>query len=239
MQAYRGLPILTNQPARPTRLVGIWPLDYEGSVGEYARSCPRGGRRGPGRRPDSCRGRGNRSLPPRRAGRPRRPASRRGGGAEALGGGLRPARRRRRPTRPSRSVIPRLRPIVHANDRRRVVRALELAEAGQSLEPGESRLWSTLTRHPDRRVRPRRPARGAGRDGSRRRTRRMFERGAEAEARAAAGRPLSRGARGIIGLHELTTLPLEEADDGHRDAHPALCRVPAKVDATDPRHCYR
>ena len=37
MQAYRGLPILTNQPERPTRLVGIWPLDQEGSVGEYQR----------------------------------------------------------------------------------------------------------------------------------------------------------------------------------------------------------
>ena len=37
MQAYRGLPILTNQSERPTRLVGIWPLDHEGSVGEYQR----------------------------------------------------------------------------------------------------------------------------------------------------------------------------------------------------------
>src|SRR4051812_40624967 len=37
MQAYRGLPILTAQPARPTRLVGIWPLSHEGSVAEYAR----------------------------------------------------------------------------------------------------------------------------------------------------------------------------------------------------------
>ena len=36
MQAYRGLPILTAQPARPTRLVGIWPLSHEGSVGEFA-----------------------------------------------------------------------------------------------------------------------------------------------------------------------------------------------------------
>ena len=35
MQAYRGLPILTNQPEHPTCLVGIWPLDHEGSVGEY------------------------------------------------------------------------------------------------------------------------------------------------------------------------------------------------------------
>ena len=37
MQAYSGLPILTNQPAQPTRLVGIWPLRHEGSVGEYQR----------------------------------------------------------------------------------------------------------------------------------------------------------------------------------------------------------
>src|SRR6188472_610055 len=35
MQVYRGLPILTNQPARRTALVGIWPLDHESSVAEY------------------------------------------------------------------------------------------------------------------------------------------------------------------------------------------------------------
>jgi tRNA dimethylallyltransferase len=33
MQVYRGLPLLTNQPARPTRLVAIWDLDHEASVG--------------------------------------------------------------------------------------------------------------------------------------------------------------------------------------------------------------
>ena len=33
MQVYRGIPILTNQS--PARLVGIWPLEHEGSVGEY------------------------------------------------------------------------------------------------------------------------------------------------------------------------------------------------------------
>ena len=36
MQAYQGLPILTAQPERPTRLVGIWPLAHEGSVAAYA-----------------------------------------------------------------------------------------------------------------------------------------------------------------------------------------------------------
>src|SRR5213075_1635028 len=34
MQVYRGLPILTNQS--PGRLVAIWPLEHEASVGEYA-----------------------------------------------------------------------------------------------------------------------------------------------------------------------------------------------------------
>ena len=33
LQVYRGLPILTNQPARPTRLVAIRGLDEEMSVG--------------------------------------------------------------------------------------------------------------------------------------------------------------------------------------------------------------
>src|SRR3954463_15598975 len=47
MQVYRGVPILTAQPDRPTRLppaqparpprlVAIWPLSHEASVGEYA-----------------------------------------------------------------------------------------------------------------------------------------------------------------------------------------------------------
>ena len=35
MQMYRGLPILTNQSPRPTRLVAIWPLSHEASVAEY------------------------------------------------------------------------------------------------------------------------------------------------------------------------------------------------------------
>ena len=36
MQVYRGVGVLTNQPTYPTRLVGIWPLAHEGSVGEFA-----------------------------------------------------------------------------------------------------------------------------------------------------------------------------------------------------------
>ncbi len=35
MQVYRGLPILTNQSEQPARLVAIWPLSHEASLGEY------------------------------------------------------------------------------------------------------------------------------------------------------------------------------------------------------------
>src|SRR5215208_5999899 len=34
---YRGLPILTAAPERPTRLVGVFPLTHDVSVGEYQR----------------------------------------------------------------------------------------------------------------------------------------------------------------------------------------------------------
>ena len=36
MQVYRDLPLLTNQSTHPSRLVGIWGLEHEASVGEYA-----------------------------------------------------------------------------------------------------------------------------------------------------------------------------------------------------------
>jgi tRNA A37 N6-isopentenylltransferase MiaA len=53
MQVYFGLPILTNQASYPTRLVGIWPLDHEASVG--VRASPTLHRRilGSGRTPSS------------------------------------------------------------------------------------------------------------------------------------------------------------------------------------------
>jgi tRNA dimethylallyltransferase len=97
---------------------------------------------------------------------------------------------------------------VHANDRRRVVRALELADAGQSLV-GE-RLWAVETRHPtvvvglelsveelNRRIEAR--------------TRAMFEAGVEEEVRRALARPISNTARKIMGLREVAELPRSEA----------------------------
>jgi tRNA dimethylallyltransferase len=99
---------------------------------------------------------------------------------------------------------------VHPNDRRRVVRALELAEAGSSLAPAADRLWAEDTRLPttvvgldvpldelDRRIDAR--------------TREMVERGVVEEAKRAWEQPLSHTARKILGLEEFATLPLDEA----------------------------
>jgi tRNA dimethylallyltransferase len=99
---------------------------------------------------------------------------------------------------------------VHRNDRRRVVRGLELAEAGASLAPDRDRLWSDATRHPtvlvgldvpkevlDRRIEER--------------TRAMFDAGVEAEVRRALAGPISLTARKTLGLDEIATLPREEA----------------------------
>jgi tRNA dimethylallyltransferase len=99
---------------------------------------------------------------------------------------------------------------VHLNDRRRVVRALELAEAGASLAPAADELWSAHTRVPtlvvgidpgkeelDRRIAAR--------------TRAMFEAGVEDEVRQALAQPVSQTARKTLGLDEVATLPRDEA----------------------------
>jgi tRNA dimethylallyltransferase len=99
---------------------------------------------------------------------------------------------------------------VHPNDRRRVVRALELAEAGESLAPERGALWAEETRHPtviaglavspdvlNARIE--------------RRTREMFDAGVQDEVRAALEQPLSSTARKTMGLHEVAGLPREEA----------------------------
>jgi tRNA dimethylallyltransferase len=209
MQAYRGLPILTNQPERATRLVGIWPLDHEGSVGEYQRLAHAAIDEilAAGRTPVVAGGTGlylraalaELELPPAPppGARERWERCYDEEGAETAHAEL--ARR-----------DPAAAELVHRNDRRRVVRALELADAGASLTPGESRLWTEDTRHPtivfgldvppavlDRRIEER--------------TREMVERGVEDEVARAVTQPLSSTARKVIGLAELAALPREEA----------------------------
>jgi tRNA dimethylallyltransferase len=99
---------------------------------------------------------------------------------------------------------------VHPNDRRRVVRALELAEAGRSLVPRREALFDGAWRHPTLLVgldvpKPELDRRIAER------TRRMFDAGVEEEVRKALVSEPSATARKIIGLHEVATLPREDA----------------------------
>ena len=117
---------------------------------------------------------------------------------------------------------------VHANDRKRVVRALELAEPGTRSRPSDDRLWTEDTRLPTTHRRARRAARGArppdrgadARDGRRRasRTRR--------EPRWA--RPLSATARKVMGLEQFATLPEDEAVAAVAQATRRLARYQRK-----------
>ena len=209
MQAYRGLPILTAQPERPTRLVGIWPLSHEGSVAEYARLA-------------------HAEIDGLLAGA-RTPVVAGGTGlylrAALVDLGLPPA-----PTRELRSEWGRLydrlgadaayrvlgerdpeaAARLHPNDRRRVVRALELTELGSSLRPQADRLWAAETRHPTvifgldvpRDLLAERIAQ---------RARQMFDAGVVAEARAALRSPISSTAVHALGLRDVAESPRDDA----------------------------
>ena len=120
---------------------------------------------------------------------------------------------------------------VHPNDRRRVVRALELAEAGSSLAGDD--LWSGETRRPtlvfgldvpddvlEQRIRARADS--------------MLERGVVDEARAALARPLSRSASKVMGLVGLRRAAAGGGARGAGREQPAARALPAQVDAADP-----
>ncbi len=96
---------------------------------------------------------------------------------------------------------------VHANDRRRVVRALELAAAGSSLAPSADRLWAADERRPTLLV----GIDGGSDDAIRRRVEEQVARGVVDEARRAWARPLSGTARRVLGLEEFATLPAAAA----------------------------
>lgn len=207
MQVYSGLPILTNQPARPTRLVSIRELDETMSVGEYE-------------------GLAHAVID----------ELVRANGVAVVAGGtglylraalttldLPPA-----PPAGLRSEIERLvdelgplgahahlaeldaraAATVHRNDHRRVVRALELAAMGRSLAPAEGRLWTADMRHPTLLV-------GLDLDLDhleeriRRRAEEMISRGALSEALAAPAASVT--AIHVIGLAELRELDVDAA----------------------------
>ncbi len=209
MQVYRGLPILTNQSDRETELVAIWELDHEASVAEYAELAHAAIDQilAAGQTPVVVGGTGlylraalaELELPPAPA-----PGARERWEAVYDGSGPRPR------TSSSPSAIPRRRHACIANDRRRVVRALELAEAGASLRRAEGRLWSDEMRHSalvvglevpkevlDRRIDAR--------------TRADVRAGVEDEVRRALERPISATAHTVHGLSDIAELPREEA----------------------------
>jgi tRNA dimethylallyltransferase len=209
MQVYRGLPILTNQSEYPTRLVGILDPGEEGSVAEYQRLAHAAVDEilAAGRTPVVVGGTGlylraalaDLVLPP-----PPSPGTR-----ERLErlydelGGER-AHDLLADTDPAAAAA------VHPNDRRRVVRALELAETGSSLRSGEDRLWSGETRHPTLIVGLDVPREELARR-IEKRTRDMFERGVEDEVRGALEGPVSATAATIHGLRDVSELSREEA----------------------------
>jgi tRNA dimethylallyltransferase len=209
MQVYEGLPILTNRSPHAERLVGIWPLSHVASVGEYAPLAHAAVDEilADGRTPLVVGGTGlyfraalaELELPPAPA-----PGARERWERLYDEDGVAAAHARLAELDPTAAAR------VHPNDRRRVVRALELAEAGQSLVPLADALFGGAWRHPtllvgldvpkpelERRIEER--------------TRRMFDAGVEGEVRNALQAEPSATARKVIGLEEVATLPREEA----------------------------
>jgi tRNA dimethylallyltransferase len=209
MQAYRGLPVLTAQPERPTRLVGIWPLSHEGSVAEYARRAHAeiDALLAAGRTPVVAGGTGlylraalvDLELPPAP---PRELRERWERLYDRLG-----AER-------AHSVLaerdPEAAARLHANDRRRVVRALELTELGSSLQPHTDRLWTDELRHPGLIFGLDLP-RDVLADRIAQRARLMFDAGVVEEARAALAGDISSTAIHALGLRDVVELPFEAA----------------------------
>jgi len=203
MQVYRGLPILTNQS--PARLVGIWPLEHEASVGEYQELAHAAIDEilAAGRTPVVVGGTGlylraalaDLTLPPAPE-----PGERERWEQFYDEQGAERAHERLAELDPEAAAA------VHPNDRRRVVRSLELS--GQLRQ--RNQLWTDETRHPtivfgldlpkeelDRRIADR--------------TRAMFEAGVRAEAAAALAGSISSTAGFAHGLSDIAEYPDDEA----------------------------
>ena len=208
LQVYRGLPILTNQPAEPTQLVGIRGLGETMSVGEYAglahdavdhlvatrETAVVTGGTGLYLRAALA----DLEIPPAVDASARTQIEHVYDGDPAEAYAL------------LSELDPAAAEALHMNDRRRVVRALELATVGATLSPAGHRLWSEETRRPtvivglelpedelERRIAARTDA--------------MIRRGVVEEVHAALRGPVSQTARKALGLDELATLPVADA----------------------------
>ena len=227
MQVYRGLPILTNQSTTPARLVGIWSLDHEASVGEYAPLAHAAVDEAlaASRTPVVVGGTAlylraalaELALPPAPSPGARERWSRLYDeeGAEVAHARL-------------AALDAAAAAQVHANDRRRVVRALELAQAGSSLAPAEDRLFGGAWRHPTLLV-----GLDVPKDELERRiverTRAMFDDGSRGRGQArAAGPDLGDSAEDARSRRDRDA-SARGGDRGDRRPDAPLCRVPAEV----------
>lgn len=204
---FRGLEVLTAAPERPTRLVGVFELEHEVSVAEFQRLAHEAidDALANERVPVVVGGTGlylraavsDLELPPP----PQQGAREKWESFYDAHGGIHAHGR-------LQALDPEAAARLHPNDRRRIVRALELAESGSSLA-GDA-LWGGDTRRPtlifgldapdevlDERMRARADA--------------MLQRGVVEEARAAIARPLSRSAKKVMGLVDFAELPPDEA----------------------------
>jgi tRNA dimethylallyltransferase len=203
---YAGIPILTAAPEYPARLVGIVPLSDDVSVGGYQRlahaaidEVVAAGRTaivvgGTGLYLRAALSELELPPPPAPGERERWQAVYDELGAEDTHALL----AERDPAAAAR---------VHANDRRRVVRALELAAAGASLAPPADRLWADDERRPTLLV----GIDGGTEDRIRARFEHQLTAGVVEEARRAWAQPLSDTARNVLGLEEFATQPADEA----------------------------
>ncbi len=219
---YAGLPVITAAPEYPARLVGTVPLTEDVSVGEYQRQAHAAidevdvplvvGGTGLYFRAALS----GFELPP-----PPGPGRRAFWQEEVERLGPEAAHALLAERDPPAAAR------VHANDRKRLVRALELVEAGSSLAPAHDRLWTEDTRLPtlivaldvpldelDRRIDER--------------TRAMAAAGAAEEARRAWALPLSATAHNVLGLEEFATLPEDEAVAAVAQATRRLARYQRK-----------
>jgi tRNA dimethylallyltransferase len=203
---YAGLPILTAAPRYPSRLVGVVPLTEEVSVGLYQRlahaaidEIVEAGRTailvgGTGLYLRAALSSLELPPPPALGERERWEGEYDRLGAEGAHALL--------AERDSAAAA-----RVHANDRRRVVRALELAASGSSLAPAEDRLWADDRRRSTLLV----GVEGGSDDAIRLRVATQLESGVVEEARSAWAQPLSETARNVLGLEEFATLPSDAA----------------------------
>ncbi len=210
LQVYRELPILTNQPSRATALVGIRSVSEKMSVGAYASLAHAAidnliVRHGAA---VVCGGTGlylraalaDLDVPPP-------PAA---GVRERI---LAEARLDAKAAHERLTALdPRAATAVHANDTRRLVRALELAEAGETLVPHEDRLWASATRHPTLIVGLEVPLQELERRIVAR-TDAMFAAGVVDEVRVALAGGVAATASKALGLDEIATLPQAEAQE--------------------------